>query len=88
MGSPYNCAITRPIVSCSYNLSVTRSNVTKLAEANFPTRWGQFRIYGFEGYFDVLRLVLAGIEHVVAPLGPALTGDQASLLRRFAPMLG
>jgi DNA primase len=38
-----------------------------------------------EGYFDVLRLVLAGIEHVVAPLGTALTGDQASLLRRFAP---
>jgi DNA primase, catalytic core len=38
-----------------------------------------------EGYFDVLRLALAGIEHVVAPLGTALTGDQASLLRRFAP---
>jgi DNA primase len=37
-----------------------------------------------EGYFDVLRLVLAGIEHVVAPLGTALTGDQAGLLRRFA----
>jgi GTP cyclohydrolase II len=53
MGSPHNSAITRAIESCSYNLSVTRSNVTKLAEANFPTRWGQFRIYGFEGYFDV-----------------------------------
>ena len=38
-----------------------------------------------EGYFDVLRLVLAGIEHVVAPLGTALTPDQATLLRRFAP---
>jgi len=37
-----------------------------------------------EGYFDVLRLVLAGVEHVVAPLGTALTGDQASLLRRYA----
>ena len=36
-----------------------------------------------EGYFDVLRLVLAGIEHVVAPLGTALTPDQATLLRRF-----
>ena len=23
--------------------------VKKVAEANFPTRWGQFRIYGFEG---------------------------------------
>ena len=38
-----------------------------------------------EGYFDVLRLVLAGIEHVVAPLGTSLTSDQATLLRRFAP---
>jgi DNA primase len=38
-----------------------------------------------EGYFDVLRLVLAGIEHVVAPLGTAVTSDQATLLRRFAP---
>ena len=25
--------------------------VNKIAEANFPTRWGQFRIYGFEGDF-------------------------------------
>jgi DNA primase len=37
-----------------------------------------------EGYFDVLRLVLAGIDNVVAPLGTALTADQASLLRRYA----
>jgi DNA primase len=38
-----------------------------------------------EGYFDVIRLVLAGIENVVAPLGTALTADQAALLRRYAP---
>jgi DNA primase len=37
-----------------------------------------------EGYFDVLRLVLAGVEHVIAPLGTALTPDQAALLKRFA----
>jgi DNA primase len=36
-----------------------------------------------EGYFDVLRLALAGIENVVAPLGTALTPDQAALLKRF-----
>jgi DNA primase len=36
-----------------------------------------------EGYFDVLRLALAGIEHVVAPLGTSLTADQAILLKRF-----
>jgi DNA primase len=33
----------------------------------------------------VLRLLLAGVEHVVAPLGTALTPDQAALLKRFAP---
>jgi DNA primase len=38
-----------------------------------------------EGYFDVLRLVLVGVDHVVAPLGTGLTSDQAALLRRFAP---
>ncbi len=38
-----------------------------------------------EGYFDVLRLVLTGVDHVVAPLGTGLTSDQAALLRRFAP---
>ena len=38
-----------------------------------------------EGYFDVLRLVLAGVDRVVAPLGTGLTSDQATLLRRFAP---
>jgi len=32
---------------------VTQPIVRKLAEANFPTRWGQFRIYGFEGEFPV-----------------------------------
>ena len=35
-----------------------------------------------EGYFDVFRLVLAGLEHVVAPLGTSLTAEQAGLLRR------
>jgi len=38
-----------------------------------------------EGYFDVLRLVGAGFEHVVAPLGTALTADQATILKRYAP---
>src|SRR5512135_2633962 len=35
-----------------------------------------------EGYFDVIRLALAGLEEVVAPLGTGLTGDQAELLKR------
>jgi len=37
-----------------------------------------------EGYFDVLRLSLAGIEEVVAPLGTGLTSDQAQLVQRHA----
>jgi GTP cyclohydrolase II len=29
-------------------------DIRKVAEANFPTRWGQFRIFGFEGHFKTL----------------------------------
>ena len=36
-----------------------------------------------EGYFDVVRLVAAGVESVVAPLGTALTEAQAALIRRY-----
>jgi len=35
-----------------------------------------------EGYFDVLRVSLAGIEEVVAPLGTGLTAEQAQLVKR------
>ena len=37
-----------------------------------------------EGYFDVVRMASAGVEPVVAPLGTALTEEQAELLRRHA----
>jgi DNA primase len=40
-----------------------------------------------EGYFDVLRLLLAGVDHVVAPMGTALTPEQAGLLKRFTPLV-
>ncbi len=36
-----------------------------------------------EGYFDVQRLALVGIEQVVAPLGTSMTDAQAILLKRF-----
>ncbi len=36
-----------------------------------------------EGYFDVLRLVDVGVEEVVAPLGTALTPEQAQLVKRY-----
>jgi DNA primase len=38
-----------------------------------------------EGYLDAIRLALAGFEEVVAPLGTALTTEQARLLLRYAP---
>src|SRR2546422_9333673 len=40
-----------------------------------------------EGYFDVLRPSLAGIEEVVAPLGTGLTPEQAQLVKRHAPLV-
>ena len=55
-----------------YNLHVARNAIRKEENALVV-----------EGYFDVLRLVQAGIENVVAPLGTALTGDQAELLKRY-----
>ena len=38
-----------------------------------------------EGYLDAIRLALAGFEEVVAPLGTALTNEQAKLILRYAP---
>ena len=36
-----------------------------------------------EGYFDVLRVAIAGHEEVVAPLGTGLSAEQGALLRRY-----
>lgn len=37
-----------------------------------------------EGFFDTIRLVLAGVDEVVAPLGTALTPAQCILVRKYA----
>jgi len=42
------------------------------------------RVIVVEGYFDAIRLAAAGIETVVAPLGTALTDEQAQLLVRYS----
>jgi GTP cyclohydrolase II len=71
-----------------YNeLVSTSKTITKMAEANFPTRWGKFRILGFEGYFgtqgerrkeSAVALVMGDI-HSEPPLvrihSQCLTGD-------------
>lgn len=43
------------------------------------------RVIAVEGYMDVIALGAAGLDHVVAPLGTALTADQLGLLWRMAP---
>jgi DNA primase len=57
-----------------YHLHVARQAIRKTEHAVLV-----------EGYFDVLRLALAGMDHVVAPLGTGFTADQAQLLKRLAP---
>ncbi|HTS49495.1 MAG TPA: GTP cyclohydrolase II [Bryobacteraceae bacterium] len=50
--------------------------LTKVAEANFPSRFGRFRIYGFEGiYGDQIE------ECVVLAMGDPTAGDEPPLVR-------
>ena len=37
---------------CRYNQSVSENAVQQIASAEFPTRWGTFRIYGFRAEAD------------------------------------
>ena len=55
-----------------YNLGAARNAIRR-----------EDRVIVVEGYFDALRLVDAGVEHVVAPMGTALGEGQAELLARF-----
>lgn len=69
------------------------SSVQKVAEADFPTRWGHFRILGFEGVVEgqagkkvegLVALVMGDV-HSTAPLvrihSQCLTGDVFGSLR-------
>ena len=73
------------------------ASIRKLAEADFPTRWGAFRIFGFEGHFPdpqsnggerrretAVALVMGDI-HAQPPLvrihSQCLTGDVFGSLR-------
>jgi DNA primase len=58
------------------------SHLYGLAAARGAVRTAE-RALVVEGYFDVLALVEAGVEHVVASLGTALTLDQLQVLKRF-----
>ncbi len=41
------------------------------------------RLIVVEGYFDLIRLHLAGVVEVVAPMGTALTEQQTALIRKY-----
>lgn len=41
------------------------------------------RVFVVEGYFDAIRVMLSGLDTVVAPLGTALTDEQAATLARL-----
>ncbi|MHC1690501.1 MAG: DNA primase [Bacteroidales bacterium] len=45
------------------------------------------KCYLVEGYTDVISLVQAGVENVVASSGTSLTSEQIRLIRRFAPQV-
>ncbi len=72
---------------------VTEPSVKKIAEAKFPTRWGQFRILGFEGHFlsqgerrreEAVALVMGDIKTsppLVRIHSQCLTGDVFGSLR-------
>jgi DNA primase len=45
------------------------------------------RVLVVEGYFDVLRLLEAGLDSVVAPMGTALTEEQAKLICRYTKLV-
>ncbi|HEV8411253.1 MAG TPA: toprim domain-containing protein, partial [Gemmatimonadaceae bacterium] len=56
-----------------YNLSNARNSIRR-----------DERVILVEGYFDVVRLVDAGVESVVAPMGTALAEGQADLIAKYA----
>jgi GTP cyclohydrolase II len=64
--------------------------LVKVAEADFPTQYGHFRIFGFEGHFEdaveeALALRMGALEQGEAPLvrihSQCLTGDVFHSLR-------
>ena len=74
---------------CIYNLLVSANSVQQVASADFPTRWGKFRIFGFQGNFggrraEAVALVMGDIRcspPLVRIHSQCLTGDVFGSLR-------
>jgi GTP cyclohydrolase II len=76
-----------------YNGYVSSDSVQQIASADFPTRWGQFRIYGFRGQFangaqprveEAVALVMGDVHSTPALVrihSQCLTGDVFGSLR-------
>jgi GTP cyclohydrolase II len=77
--------------SASYNTGVSPDSIRQVASADFPTRWGKFRIFGFEGEFgeeqraETAVALVMGDVHSSPPLvrihSQCLTGDVFGSLR-------
>jgi GTP cyclohydrolase II len=80
------------VINSAYN-DVVSSSVRQIASADFPTRWGAFRIFGFKGDFgadgnrrteEAVALVMGDVQ-ANAPLvrihSQCLTGDVFGSLR-------
>jgi GTP cyclohydrolase II len=72
-----------------YNIHVTSQKIQQIASADFPTRWGKFRILGFRGQYqkrteEAVALVMGDV-HSSPPLvrvhSQCLTGDVFGSLR-------
>jgi DNA primase len=63
----------------------SKGKLLYLLHAARPAMRKHERAIVVEGYFDAIRLHLAGIEETVAPMGTALTEEQAEALARLAP---
>ena len=83
----------RNIQSSSYNEDVNSQTIKQIASADFPTRWGKFRIHGFRATFgegknarveEAVALVMGDV-HSEPPLvrihSQCLTGDVFASLR-------
>jgi GTP cyclohydrolase II len=72
-----------------YNVFVTSKKVQQIASADFPTRWGKFRIFGFRGEFnrrpeEAVALVMGDVRSsppLVRVHSQCLTGDVFGSLR-------
>ena len=76
-----------------YNRSVTANDIQQLASADFPTRWGKFRIHGFRAEFgsdgnrrieEAVALVMGDVQStppLVRVHSQCLTGDVFHSLR-------